>query len=422
MHFPDAQGFSGITARPDLARDAATLAPVVGSAPPKISLGTGLHGRLNVKAFKWIIGTFPIHFKTKSPEFSADIDLAARIDGWISPGLNPDWSLSHQEHFDVHVLRASGSTLWGIIHFDARDRLQKGVDDAAPGMIKAALDTLAAQLHIRTEVEKVWKKLYEPVKIAEQPSAFALLRPEGVRLQKIAFDDPNTWTVRLALDGKCLTEIAGNPPTPSPPNQLPPLVQQSALNPVFHVAVPLAFNLSEVNKAIKARWHQVSVKLDDNSTVEIRDISFDAHGGFLYAKSSIRGENRLIRAVVDGEIFVHGRPVYDQSSQQIRIEAVGFELKTKSLLQNLAAWLLNDLICKEIEKSLVLNVSEQTAKLKRDANSRLTAVAVAPGIQLTPKLETLTLTGIQASDGLLVAGFDLSGELSCDISANAFHP
>jgi len=119
---------------------------------------------------------------------------------------------------------------------------------------------------------------------------------------------------------------------------------------------------------------------------------------------------------------VHGRPVYDQSSQQIRIEAVGFELKTKSLLQNLAAWLLNDLICKEIEKSLVLNVSEQTAKLKRDANSRLTAVAVAPGIQLTPKLETLTLTGIQASDGLLVAGFDLSGELSCDISANAFHP
>lgn len=137
---------------------------------------------------------------------------------------------------------------------------------------------------------------------------------------------------------------------------------------------------------------------------------------------SIHGENKCTRTIVDGEVFLQARPVYDESSQRIRVEEVAFEIKTKSSIQNLAAWLLNDLVCKKIEESLTLDVHQQAAKLKQAANERFSAVKVAPGVCLNSKLNTIKLTGIKATDSLLILGFDLAGELTCNISATAFKP
>ncbi len=286
-------------------------------------------------------------------------------------------------------------------------------------MIKSALESLAAQLPVRAEVEKVWSELHKPQKIADQPSTYALLKPERIRLQNVAFDDPGILTVRVALDGKCVTEITEKPPNAPQPTPLPPLLQEAAISPEFHVVVPVALNLAEVNKEIQSHQNPIALKLDDDSSVEIRDLSLYAKRGLLYARMSIHGENKLLHVIVDGEIFMQGRPQYDDVRQRLTVTDVGFEAKTKSTLQNMAAWLLNDFICKKIETLLVLDVGAQTEKLKKDVNDRFAAVQINPGVRFRSTLTKLKVTGIEATDSRLIVGFDLAGEVKCDISPTA---
>jgi hypothetical protein len=424
ISLPDQGGLSGISIRPSLAVDPLKLDPIVGSVPAKVSLGTGVHGRVNAKAFKWIVvNILGSKIKTKSPDLSADVDLTAHIDGWVSPGIDQNWLLTHQEKIDVHVDRASGSTLFGIIHFDPGQQLQDGVNRAAPGTIKGALDSLAARLPLRQEVEKVWNELCKPIKVADRPSAYAVLQPSQVCLQQIAFDDPNTFTIRLALDAKCLTTIAESPPAATTAPPLPPPVQQRVIDPEFQVVIPIALAPSEADKLIQApQGWPIALNVDANSTVDIRGLSLCSKAGVIYVKASIHGANKSLHATADGDLFLQAKPVYDESSQQLRFEQVDFDLETKDVVAKVAAWLLNDRICKSIQDSVRLDVAQVTAQAKESANSRFSSVEVVPGIRLNSKLDKLKFTGIEARDDLLIFGFTLSGQMACDVTANAPTP
>jgi hypothetical protein len=419
FHPGDSGGFSGITVRPSLTRDPVALSPLVGSDPAKVSLATGLHGRVNVSAFKWIIVNLLVGtLKTKSPTVSQDVDVAARIDGWIAPGIDPAWKFSHQEHFDVHVDRAEAK-IFGIIPISLKDEVQRGVDGAAPGMIKDALDHLADKLPIRAEMEKVWKELHRPVRLATGPEAYALLKPERIRLQKVAFDDPATYTVRAALDAKVFTQVASDAPKPPQPASLPPLVQERVISPQFRVVVPLFLELSAVNATLRNRQSTIAIKLDQDSSVDLSDLEFYSKDGWLYVKLTVHGTNQKIRAVVDGTVFLECKPAYDKETQQLRVKDVDFEFQTRNWLASFAAWMLNDLICRRVEESLRVDVSKELAKLKDDVNKRYATVEPAPGVRLKSQLVDAVFTGVQVRDDSMVAGFELGGELSCELSVTA---
>jgi hypothetical protein len=137
--------------------------------------------------------------------------------------------------------------------------------------------------------------VYRPLKISDTPPAYVLLKPKAVRLQTIAFSDTNMLTIRAAIDGACLTEIADNPPASSQAAALPPLVQEAAIDPKFRVVAPLALNLPTVNSTIRSHWNAISLKLDQSSSVEIRNVSFYSKSGLLYVKASLHGQNQSIR-------------------------------------------------------------------------------------------------------------------------------
>jgi hypothetical protein len=85
-----------------------------------------------------------------------------------------------------------------------------------------------------------------------------------------------------------------------------------------------------------------------------------------------------------------------------------------SVLANFASWLLKDAITREVEDRVKLDVKAGLETLKLEVNRRYTSLTVAPAT-IKPRLDDVKFLGVRLGDDILVAGFDLSGVIDCDI-------
>ncbi len=414
---PDTGGFSGIHVRPHLIRDPLGLAPEVNSTPPKVQLHSRIHGNVDLEAFKWIIAKVtPIGptIKTKSPTVTQPVSVDANIGGWISPGIDRQWNLTHQEHFDITMTKADAA-IFGVIHISLRDRVQEAVNGAAPGMIHNALDAAMHSLPVRSEVEKIWKEAFKPVKISSNPDAYVLLAPEKIRLQNLAFDNAQFLTVRVALDGRMQTQLTSQAPPAPTPAPLLELTIEPALSPLFHVLLPVGVELSALNSSLQNQLPKTPIDLGSGVTLAVHSLSLYAKSGQLYLKAEVEADNVPLATKASGTIFLKCAIAYDASAQQLRLRDVDFSVETKNMLAQAAAWLVKDTICRRLQDDVKLNVNDELEKAKRDINTRYASVNLGPGAKLNPHLEHVTFEKIQVHDNLLVVGFDVSGEVQCDL-------
>ena len=184
------------------------------------------------------------------PVMQKDIRVDANIHGWISPGLDTKWMLTHQEDIDVDVTQAE-FRLFGNTPVSIKREVQERVNIAAPKVIKTAFDSMRDKLPIRSEMEKAWRRLFKPIKVGSHPDAYIVLRPEGVRLQKLAFDDPDSLTIRTTFDGTIQTMVLDTAPPEAAPTPIPDLVIESGSDPRFHALLPVGLEWSTVNRTLK---------------------------------------------------------------------------------------------------------------------------------------------------------------------------
>jgi hypothetical protein len=149
--------------------------------------------------------------------------------------------------------------------------------------------------------------------------------------------------------------------------------------------------------------------------VVIKSVNFYSKTGVLYVKMEIDAQNKSLSAQVEGVIFLKCGLDISKESQVLHLKDVDFSLETKSVLAEAASWLLKDAICRRVEDTAKLDIKAELEKLKGEVNQRYTSLALGPQATLRPHLDEIRFEGFQLHDNLLIVGFDLSGELACDI-------
>jgi hypothetical protein len=111
-----------------------------------------------------------------------------------------------------------------------------------------------------------------------------------------------------------------------------------------------------------------------------------------------------------GTLYLTGIPVYDSLAQQIRVDDLQFDLKTKNILLKSAKWLLSDKIRKEMQKAMNMDMKPQILEAKKMMNEALNT-KYDQGVTLKGKVKDLNITDYQMrAEELWVRAF-VSGTL-----------
>ncbi len=414
---PDTAGIKGIRVSPDLTRSALGLKPVVGSDPPRVLVDSELKGQVGVKARKPAILKLPRlapKDKPKSPDIEARFDVDAQIRGWIEPGIDSHWAFTHRQEIEVDVDKAS-TKLFGIVPISLAKELQKAVDELAPKLADKALDAVRDKMPIRKHVEAVWLAMFKPTKISANPDTYVLLTPRKIRLEGLRFDDREYLVVRLAVDGLVQTIVADQPLEGAKPTPLPDLVQEPAIDPKFHVLLPVGVELSAINPKLTELMAKSRIELEEGNFVLIKELSLFSEGESLFARLKIEGENAKESTRVTGTVFLKCGLAVSTDPPVLRLKDVDFCVESQSLLIESAAWLRKDVIARKLEEKVQIDLTRHLTKLRNEFNSRYASLDAGPFLKVALHLDTVGFQGAKVSDNFIIVGFDISGEMNGEI-------
>jgi hypothetical protein len=201
-----------------------------------------------------------------------------------------------------------------------RDKLQEIINDAVFGGLR--------QVSMRTQLAKAWPALNEPRQI--QPNVWLLPRPE-----KISFAEPsgNGRYVSTGVLIRARPEIVtGAKPTVE---QTPVPVPERGINgDSVHLAISGNIALDDAEKMLNQRLAHKPITAGGR-TVLIEAIR-------LYGSKDKAVLSLMLSQPVKSEIFLLGKPVFDEEKNEVSFENLSYSLGTRDFLVKSADWLLGN--------------------------------------------------------------------------------
>jgi hypothetical protein len=262
----------------------------------------------------------------------------------------------------------------------------------------------------------VWNDLFRPVRVGSDVDDYVLLTPERVRLQKLVCDDRNVIKLHAVIDANSDMVMATPVFANRRPTVLPDLLPDPASDAKFHMLLPVRLQLSELNYALSGRSDEKPISMGVGAAVNVRRLSFYTRNANLYVRVDIEAENKQLSKRLAGTLFLSCGLAYDGASRELRVAAANWCGSTRQVLSTYAPWLLQDDIGRRVQETVKIDIGPELRRQLDAANDCYRALSTNPAVRFRSHLDTLRFEGIQARDDGLIADFDLSGTMSCDIS------
>src|ERR1051326_7849601 len=124
-------------------------------------------------------------------------------------------------------------------------QLWNGTQDKLSDPIFRAIDKrLASALKLRGQVEHLWRKLQQPIRLGRNPESWLLLAPERLRVTPLRTVDGNL-VISLAADVRAHVVVGSAPAAPASIVKLPPPEVLAAPANTFAVSVPVTLSYAD---------------------------------------------------------------------------------------------------------------------------------------------------------------------------------
>ena len=285
----------------------------------------------------------------EGPMPSMDLGLQTHI------ALNPDWTVAPRTT-PGHV-RAGVHCKLTKANVDVTDRVAKLVQ----GLIDRAAPEIDVRIReaarLRERVEDVWADVQEPIRASKgvyvllQPEAAAATPPKG---------SGTTLTTTVSVVVRPRVVVGDEPrvtPKPLPPSGTPAPGEGFRIQAVAEL--PFATMDSIVRRKLAGRSFDI-----EGHHITVRRTRLYGAGTRVVLAANITGDAK-------GTLYFIGTPSFDVDSQVVSVPDLDFSVESRSVLPEVAEWLLYDQLRDQMRASARFPVGDRIDKIRRDVDVAL---------------------------------------------------
>lgn len=396
----------------------------------KLSISNGLFTDINV------LRTGPIGISTKSSNvllikvpmrLNGNLILETKVFGQMistaipyderlvpeisfSPEIGHDWDLTIKNLKIESWGRSLEYNLLGYdIDFDPiiRPRIERILDNqlGANGL---------SQISFKNLVNTTWQAYGSPFKIeaGNDIQAYVYTIPQKINLNQQLTAD-NKLKLNIGLEGQVITQVGERPNVR--PQPLPKLSTNKNTVNQLAMTLPLAVTYSTLDRYLNRELADKPLKIDPETHLIPRKISTQSFGDRALVKMDFLLE-RTNKKDLTGELYLVGKPGFDEQNEAIVFDDIDFDINTKNILANVAGWLRQDQLLNLLKKHTVYPIGPYLAEA-RDELQRLNYLSTdfASFQVINPKLD---IAGIYVTEGDIRIYVDASGQMDIDLKSN----
>lgn len=131
-------------------------------------------------------------------------------------------------------------------------------------------------------------------------------------------------------------------------------------------------------------------------------------------------EGKLIIALellgsVNGTIYLHGVPQFNNTTKEIYFDKLDYVLDTKSRLMKTANWLAQGIILKKMEQSCRYSIKQNLDEAKQNMMAYLKNYSPMPGVFINGKMEDIQFDKVELTNQAMIAFIKVNGNINIAI-------
>lgn len=349
-----------------------------------------------------IVANAPLELHVGVLQGGARQDLRAGADATarMTLDVDPDWQLVPDVAIEYAWDERSTFTIPGL-PIDFSPLVSAALDPALRELERTIATQLPQRVPLRAEMEQLWVRLHEPVRLSENPEIW--LQPDPI---SVSMPPPtgvgDAYVLLLGIDAR-LRVVHGPRPSAAIPESLPPLQKDIAHARGVAIAAPIDIDYATLEQSLLRTLSSqpLQVTVPGLGTVDTVFKEFkvypSAPGIVIGARVAVDTPQRWLDT--HGWIYLQGKPVYDATSMQLRIDDLGFSRDLDNRLVSLLSVAVRNRIRGELARASTIDLSSQVARLRAQLDQRLNSSLgdLIPEGQLDPIARQLFGSRLRAS-------------------------
>lgn len=311
----------------------------------RITLQAAPNNTLRVKVPMNLKGDIKIEKKVFGQVMSSTVPFNEMLAPEISfvPEIGRNWELSIK---NVTIENWGRSMKYNFLGFEVdldpiiRNQLQKALDN----QLKA---TNFTKLDFRKVAQETWRSFAEPYSFDQEGLLVHFYSlPKQLKVRQELTEDQKL-SLYLGIEGEVFSQVGTKPTVKLPP--LPPIQLNDNKSNFIDIQLPLVIKHGDLDAFLNKTMAGQPIRTDKKTVFVPTNMRTSKYGDKMLLAMDFKAI-RNNKMEVKGEVFLAGKPVYDEAKQQLVFEDLEFDMRTGHLPAKLAINANKGKILSEIRK------------------------------------------------------------------------
>ncbi|MEY4936191.1 MAG: hypothetical protein RIS64_2550, partial [Bacteroidota bacterium] len=278
--------------------------------------------------------------------------------------LNSDWSLQSKTELTGYEWLKNMAVKTGLGNLDVKYIANLIVDRTQTELTKGIDTSIKQSVDLPSRMNDVWKMLQNPIKLDETYPFWLKLTPQTISV-----------TALSAVGDELTAMVATSGVTEAVMSETQPSFDGNINLPNFELSKDiLTKDDFEINLTTKIPMHEAeamaqkmvigeSIQLG-GQTVKITSLKLFGQNNQLIVNAGFSGN-------YSGNISLIGTPVFDPTTNTLKLENVNYELNDINFLLRSALWLFEGVIAKKIKEKTIFPIGSKLSEIKVTVNEKL---------------------------------------------------